>query len=69
MLAAAMVDFGWLCLLVSQEGGKTSVEARQLAAAEPRPYQRRKHQVNAQSNAKHRINTLLNREIEAGGVE
>ncbi len=66
MLAAGRVIFGWLRLLVPQVGHKPSAHARQLAAAEPWPRQRREHQVNAQSNAKHQINSLTDREVEVG---
>jgi hypothetical protein len=66
MLAAATVAFGWLGLLVLQQHHEPSAEARQSAAAQPWPRQCREHQVNAQANAKHWINSITDGRIKLG---
>jgi hypothetical protein len=66
MLATGVNSSGRLHFMVSQQCGELSTETRQLAAAEARTRQSREHQVNAHSNAKHRINFLTDREVETG---
>jgi hypothetical protein len=70
MMAAGMVASGWLRFVIPQQSHEPSAQTRRLAAAEPRPRQRRKHQVNTQSNTKHRINSRTDQEVEVrrGGI-